>query len=308
MANFFSEVWAIVRGETKEYSAKRLGIVTLLLLIGLFIAGYYSAHSIVVWTKNPGARGLPLTVSWELIGASMIVFLMMLGLQMNGRIGGALIDDRNRMSLSRFQLVSWTVLVVSSFLAIALVRAFTVGVSDALNIDVPTQLWQLLGITSISAVGRELVHASKKTKVVPNSEVVAARAAETLSVTTPEAAPTADEVDTNRAGALFRNASPADANVVNMFQGDEVGNVGVVDMSKVQMFFFTVAALVAYASEIYTMLHGAMNPKALTALPAIGPGLLTILTISHATYLGTKSLDHSSTSASPAALESAAKK
>jgi hypothetical protein len=36
-----------------------------------------------------------------------------------------------------------------------------------------------------------------------------------------------------------------------MFQGDEVGDTAYVDVSKVQMFYFTVIAIIAYAYTVY---------------------------------------------------------
>src|SRR3954469_4281495 len=44
------------------------------------------------------------------------------GHSVSGRWLGALIDERNVMSLSRFQLVAWMALVLTTFLAVAWLR------------------------------------------------------------------------------------------------------------------------------------------------------------------------------------------
>jgi hypothetical protein len=304
---FFDEVWAIITAKDKRSSGRRLGAI-LMILVGDFVAsGYYSALSIEVWNHDKTARGLPIQLSWALIAGGMIVFLLFLGWHVHGRAGGALIDQRKLMSLSRFQLVSWTILITSAFLTIALVRVFA-DLDDPLAIDVPTEVWQLLGISIASAIGRGLVISSKKTRQVPNADVMAKETAAALNETatdeTQRQKTTPGEIEEYRQGSVYCNPSADDASVVDMFQGDEVGNTAHIDMSKVQMFFFTIAALVAYAASIYKMLG--YSPDELSGLPEVTPGLVTILGISHAAYLGNKALDHSTTTVSATAQAAAA--
>lgn len=265
-------------------AAQRLGLVLPLAVAVMFASG---------WLSVPEAdrRTLPLTASWGIIAAAMLVVLGLIGLRVTNRLAGALIDDTNSMSLARFQLVAWTLLVISTLLAMALVRAFTGTIADALNIQVPNELWQLLGISAASATGRELILSSKKTTPLPNASKAAMDTAQALASSGDPVPPAV--IDQHRQGTVFRNPSPADASIIDMFQGDEVGNSAHVDMSKVQMFFFTIAALVAYAADVYTLLRDTTNAEALNALPPVGPGLLLILTISHATYLTNKGINHS---------------
>lgn len=305
IALIWDEVYGITTAKDKRYSAKRLSVL-LVLLVALFItAGYYSARTIQ-WWDNPltaHLRGVPLQVSWVIIAGGMVIFLAMLGVQVHGRIGGALIDQRKLMSLSRFQLVSWTILVTSAFLTIALVRVFTADLDDPLAIDIPSQVWQLLGISVASTVGSGMVLSSKKTKPVPNADVLATDTAAALNAqvsdATPEQKTTADEIEEYRQGSVYCNPTAADASIVDMFQGDEVGNTAHIDMSKVQMFFFTIAALIAYGTSVYNMLG--TSPANLASLPEVTPGLVTILGISHAAYISNKALDHSNTSVSATA-------
>jgi hypothetical protein len=63
-----------------------------------------------------------------------------------------------------------------------------------------------------------------------------------------------------------------------------------VDLSKVQMFLFTVVVIAVYATELFHLMDGA-DASMLTEFPAVTPTLVTILALSHGTYVGTKAID-----------------
>lgn len=260
--------------------------VTIVSVGGVVIAGY-------------GAERFGLAYSWGITIAFLLVFLVALGLRVHDRPAGALIDEKNLMSLSRFQLVAWTVLIVASILAIAIARAFQ-G-STAFGFAIPDALWQLLGITAGGAAGKEVVNSVKKRQAVANPEVAAAQATEAINQNAdgPEKT-TMQEVEAHRTGTLYGNPSPQNAHLVDMFQGTEVGNAAYVDISKVQMFFFTIGALVAYGADVFHLVSTSA-PGAITTLPDITGGLLAILVVSHSTYLAGKAIDHTNVAASDAA-------
>ena len=56
-------------------------------------------------------------LGWLVIAVLMVVYFLFLGRWISGRPLGTLISERNLMSLSRFQMVSWTVLLLSAFAA-----------------------------------------------------------------------------------------------------------------------------------------------------------------------------------------------
>ena len=78
----------------------------------------------------------------------------------------------------------------------------------------------------------------------------------------------------------------------DIFYGDETGNVNSVALDKVQMFFFTIAILLAYGVAIGTLLQEAdlLNPLGFD-FPAFSSSMVTLLGISHAGYLTVKSAD-----------------
>jgi hypothetical protein len=103
--------------------------------------------------------------------------------------------------------------------------------------------------------------------------------------------------DKKKEGLLKINESPQQANLVDLFQGDEIGNYQLIDLSKVQMFFFTVAILLTYGVALGGLLK---NSAAVLApfgvnLPLFSAELNALLAISHAGYLTVKSVDHTKT-------------
>jgi len=237
----------------------------------MLLAGYLST------------RNVPLVGLWAVVGISMLVFLMVLG-ESKGRIGGILITRHNVMSLSRFQVIAWTLLICSAFITIALARVFA-GLPNALSITIPNELWQLLGISGASTIGAAMITQNKTNKTPAPQEV--GRAAAALKAPAPEIAEQAD-------GLAYANRDPKDARFTDMFEGDEITNAAYIDVSKVQMFFFTLVALISYGALIAQFMME-KDIKALTAFPEITSGLVTILGISHATYLGTKTVDQTKT-------------
>lgn len=60
-------------------------------------------------------------------------------------------------------------------------------------------------------------------------------------------------IQANSQGKLYSNAKMSDASLMDMFQGDKVGDTAYVDVSKLQMFYFTVIAILAYAYAVYRL-------------------------------------------------------
>ena len=119
-----------------------------------------------------------LVVMWGAIGGHLLfaslfalgsfaLFTFVCGQGVTGRWMGALIDERNVMSLSRFQMVAWTLLILSAYLTAALANIAT-GQAHPLAINLPQELWVLLGIGTASLVGSPLLLNAKMTKT-PNA-------------------------------------------------------------------------------------------------------------------------------------------
>jgi len=225
---------------------------------------------------------------WLLNLVLLTVLAALLGHGVTGRLSGLLIGERNAMSLARFQLVAWTVVVLSAlFTAVFHNLAAGADPSAALTIAIPGELWALMGISTASLVGSPLILSNKRAKKPSQAEkqqlvtvLAAAEGVEEQEIT---------ERKQNR-GQVLVNASPADARLSDLFRGEEVGNAALLDLGKVQMFYFTIILLATYGLLLGRSLEG---DTVIAQFPALGEGMVTLLGISHAGYLANKAAPHS---------------
>jgi hypothetical protein len=243
-------------------------LATVIIAIAVALVGWVVPHEAV-------------RVSWLLIVVLLLSFLVIAGDGITGRLGGLLIDERNKMSLSRFQLVLWTVLILSAFLAIAVSRVREGMVADPLAIAVPDDLWILLGISTASLVGSPLIKSIKRRQHPDDRQL-----AQTMSQLREQGT---DPAALNSEGLLVVNRDPAAARWADMFRGDESGNAAVLDLAKVQMFFFTIVVVIAYAAA----LAAALASGPVGEFPDVSQGIVALLAISHAGYLSAKGVTHS---------------
>ncbi|WP_426754318.1 hypothetical protein [Myxococcus sp. Y35] len=218
---------------------------------------------------------------WNLVGTMAVLtgFLLVLGKAISGVPLALLISERNLMSLSRFQALVWTVVVMGGYLTMTLTRVKTGGQS-AVGVTIPQELWIAMGISTTSLLGTPLVLGGKRARS-PDEKLV-----QNTSVQLAE--PTTD-IDAHRQGVLYANPDMTDARVADMFQGDEVGNTAHIDLAKVQMFYFTLIAAMGYFMEVAKAVLGGATDK----MPEVSEGMLALLAISHGGYLLGKAGDHS---------------
>ncbi|RZN38743.1 MAG: hypothetical protein EF813_04630 [Methanosarcinales archaeon] len=107
--------------------------------------------------------------AWVLVVVLMMLSIIIAGHGATGEWTGLLIDERNRMSLSRLQMILWTVIVLSGLLVVALSN-ITLGAKDPLAIALPKELWMLMGISTASLVGSPLIRSNKKAQMPETEE------------------------------------------------------------------------------------------------------------------------------------------
>lgn len=235
-------------------------IVVFILAVGLWVSPVYA---------------------WTLTLLLMAAFVLVAGRAVTGFWFGALIDNRNCISLSRLQMILWTVLVLSAYLCASL---YNVGLEqgDPLAIAIPAQVWILLGISTTSLVGSPLIKGEKRRKAAETKQTNATTAEyEKLH----GVKPTAD-------GVMMRKPDPSHACWGDVFQGEETGNGARLDLSKIQMFFFTVILVMAYGAAVAEMFYGAGGAP-ISAFPGLDESATILLGISHAGYLAHKAVPHS---------------
>jgi hypothetical protein len=188
-------------------------------------------------------------------------------------IWGIFIDSRDTWSLTQFQLVLWTFIIIPVLIAIVIGRA-TKDPSTAWDLTVPGEIWGLLGISLGSTTLAVAIKSQKHDPAV------------------------------NPLGAGDRVLARTDATkakISDMFACDEgTGALTRLDVTKFQNFVFSVALAVTYLWNCLWLFAQAKTPSAITVLPAFSGAALGILGISHAGYLTGKAIPQSGKPQPPA--------
>lgn len=210
--------------------------------------------------------------------AALTALMILVGVSVTGLFWGILINERNIMSLSRFQAALWTIIVLADLATILLGRAWAgLPLTDAQNLLRP-DLLALMGISYASAVGTSIVHANKSGVPTPPAAMQAAQ----TNLNDPAGDFTAAQ------GVMYKNKKPSDARVGDMFQGDELADAQTSDLSKVQMFFFTIVGVIVFLG---TADANFSNMKlADVTIPQLPESLIALMGISHAAHLGNKAV------------------
>jgi len=218
---------------------------------------------------------------WHWVHARQVAFLLAvvlmslelaaIGICINNRATGVIIDSRNVMSLSKLQACAWTILVLSALLIAA---AFNLSTPDsqALNIVIPPELLVAMGISATTLAATPAL----------------------LSLKTNQTTPTSGGASVN---VLASNSSIFDADWTDMLTGDETGNQASPDLGKIQQFLVTLLLLGVYGLFIVRWFTGA-HP--IHKLPPLDQSFIWLMGISHASYLAYKAAPHTAVGAPPA--------
>lgn len=208
---------------------------------------------------------LPPQLGFFLDAATIVGLIALLGIALHDDPLGILIDERNKMSLSRLQVTVWSVIILSAFASIGLGRV-QANVTDPLAIAIPEELVWVLGITVTALVGTPLIHKVK---------------ADAAGVNPPNLGDGEAML-----GRLVVNTTPAGADWTDLFMGEEGANAHDIDVGKVQMFYFTAIAALVYALSVLQALGG--SASSVDSLPALSSGLAALLGVSNGAYLAYK--------------------
>jgi Na+/H+-translocating membrane pyrophosphatase len=99
--------------------------------------------------------------TWVLILLLLAAFAAVAGQGITGLWSGLLIDETNKISLSRLQMTLWSLVVLSGLLTAALSNVGS-GQPNPLVIAVPSELWLLMGISTTSLVASPLIESTRR--------------------------------------------------------------------------------------------------------------------------------------------------
>ena len=241
--------------------------------------------------------------SWFLTLGALIAFTTVVSDGITGRFWlGWLVNEQYRMSLSRLQMFLWTIVILSCFITAVKININADSGLDALSIAIQEQLWVAMGISTASLVGSPLILGGKKrkdrnanlsdaTKQKKRDERIATRMravlAEQARNKTERSEDTKDIIDIHVEGVVYRNEKLEDACLSDLLMGEEVANFDVVDIARLQAFFFTMILVLTYAVNAVAYLA---SVKQVSELPALGASGLSLLAISTGIYLTSKAV------------------
>ncbi|MAS36280.1 MAG: hypothetical protein CL610_19910 [Anaerolineaceae bacterium] len=317
MAQYSDTTWV------RRHMIAFLSVIVLVVLV--VVAGFRAAiHPF--WT-------------WIVLLILFTVLSLVLSRAFTGRTLGILIDDRNKYSLSRLQMLLWTMMILSAFLAAVLANiqlnllVFVTGaveppiilyqpsgrlVSDALwqagvlEQDPETGLFYAVPSVDLSQLnlaepltdGR-VIYVPRTGESMPVTEMVAQtegpQTSSPLSVQIPTEVWLLLGISTTSLVAsplikgqkdesIVKNQSVQQAKIEDLFKGEESGNVGLVDLGKVQLFYVTLIVIGAYMIAVANLFLSTQT--AIASLPALDGGVVAMLGVSHAGYLGNKAVSH----------------
>jgi hypothetical protein len=296
----------------RKYIGWTVGLIVIMILVGVLM-------------PLRERRGLWL---WSWIINLILMFVVMgtvsLSVGAKGGFWAMFVDSRNMVSLSRFQIVLWTLVVLSAFWAIGLARVGDSGFGwgkDAYVCESPAA--SPSPFTSPLTGGEPV----EEQPLPPEEEATCAAPLDLqlpeilwalmgISVTSAVASPLIKENkkrSTERdqpgytamleealgltrgekgefgtEGAVVYRNPDYDPRFSDMFMGEDPKNFRYVDIAKVQNFFFTVVSVVTYAVALGMSIVAAESISALFQFPDVSDGLLAVLAISHGGYLVTK--------------------
>ena len=249
------------------------GLGALLALAGVVFANILLAHG----------KGTQPLAAFVITVAAIVLLLAFVGRAIKDRPAGIIIDNRNRVSLSKLQMTAWTVLIIAGLITIAAMRMHAWAAAP-LQIEIGPELLIVMGISASSLVATPAL-LSLKTTVPPEPDEIA----DALKVG-----------DLESEGLVHGRPDAKQAAWADIFRGDEVSNAASPDLSKVQQFLITGLLLAYYAILLGRMCWLGENPAmpATTAdklgqLPNFDASMVWLLGISHAGYLGYKAAPHS---------------
>ncbi|WP_193368496.1 hypothetical protein [Pelagibius marinus] len=224
-------------------------------------------------------------VSWI---ASILVFLGLgfsVGFLMENKLLGLAIDWRNRYSLSRFQVLLWTLLAIPTIycaLMLNALRGWSLDEAAHVELSIDWTLVALMGISVGTVLAAPLALSVKAAAEPTPAQIDNAVYRASVRENAPQGAIMAT-------GQVLTRDSAERALLSDLFRGEETGNAGTIDIARVQMLVLTLVVWLVYfvlvAAEFF---HSTDVTGMLAGLPTFSSSLLTLVLVSHGGYIAGK--------------------
>ncbi len=190
-------------------------------------------------------------ICWSISLAVLLFLAWLVGRMITKQTLGILIDGRGRYSLTHFQIVLWTIVILSSVLGVLISQDF-----DTKDFQIPSQLLGLMGISAASGV---LATAVKGSKDAPGSTANVARKGKF-----------------ELSNGTHATITPHFGQIFEEEEGDQADKV--VSIAKYQNFIFTLVIIGVYVTMAWKS----------GKLPTLPDNIVWLIGISHAGYVGGK--------------------
>jgi hypothetical protein len=196
-------------------------------------------------------------ISWAVSALVLVGLAIGLGFVVEPAKGpmGILIDRRGRFSLTHFQVAVWSIVVLSLVSGVFWGRLID-GVDAPLGFSIPDNVLGLIGITLGSSVATSVAKSAK------------------------------DAMAAGRIAASSPADRPRPAQIFLLEEGQYADKV--VDIAKYQSFVVTIVLVVAYVALSISAIDDAGTAAAMKELPDLSGTFLTLLGISHGSYVAGK--------------------
>ncbi len=281
------------------------GVLGLAVASWVWFIGAVAGQSLTLDAKSPLRFLAPTSTEAQhycLLGpfaataASMVLLTISAGLAQKGLWYGALVDERERISLSRAQQIIWSILLLSALATVTWFKAssgwqITGETSPGLFPNMDASLWGTMGITiAASPLLSAAIKQIKNERAVGMLQPAPPAAGGEQQPQQPAAAPPA-----NKSSASFAviqpaltdtNVSAAEARWMDLISGETVGKQNSLDLSRLQHLMISGLLVTSYGVDLsHALANLSLTAPILTAMPNPGGAFLGLLGLSHASYL-----------------------
>jgi hypothetical protein len=259
------------------------------------IFGFLHTVSAFLTGTDPAAGSTSSLFPFLMLVTGIGGLVVALGLGTKQRVTGVWIDTRNRVSLARAQVTLWTVVALAGYAAFALFNIGFAGIVSAAGDIAKFAAFPTIPASVAAALGIAAVSPMISSLILPTKD-----AGGDFSIT-------GSDGDLRRRGTTFfgvdsdgldRRPSPALASIADIFMGEEKANNDTVDVSRLQNVVITVTLVLGFFSLLVEMMSRITTETMLgakgavfTSLPELGVTFTSLLFVSHATYLVSKTQD-----------------